>query len=543
MIQDSGRADVAALLLRHLLDTYAGVQAAQEAGAEQLAAKVSPLLLLQCITQLLQAFQEQLLKAEPDVVLSFIDFALRGTNIAEVSPKKSNLQAPLIVPLPADGSHSQLPDGALDDETEAAADGSGSMEMSTELVCVALELLLALLEGHPDMTPSSHTLLHGIARFADHHAAGDVKVAKLAREVQLVLLARRHSARGPTAGKRASETSSPVQRGNALYNKALRLLQDPIVPVRAHGLTVLGDLVREADGVRMEAALVPALLDILIQIVQDEESFLYLNAIKVLAALARRRDSDSRTLGRLVDVYVGAISPRSLSMHASELDKRLRVGEALLLVIKQSEIQATELIAPLLSALASAYVPATLRSSVISVLGTTVEANPLRIAATGHAEQMALAMFDLLALELQGAKTSAEVDEKEKRGGAGMEDASKPAQLRRSAFHLLALLIRGSKHQIEALQQDRGPAESLSSLRLPNGSNLPSISANVDAHRAIQEAGPLLFDPAKAQMVERARTLSSYARAVDVDAVVQIQAGELLADLEALQVVYLQSNR
>lgn len=200
---------------------------------------------------------------------------------------------------------------------------------------------------------------------------------------------------------------------------------------------------------------------------------------------------------------------------------------------------ALELVAPLLNALSNTSLPATLRSSVISILGTLVEVAPLPIAASGHAEQMGRAMLDLLALELQGVRPDGTVDHQADSATARPKDMTKAAHLRRSALHLLTLLIRGSKHQLETKQLNLPQESSLSSLRLPNGTNLPPLQSNSPPRQVQGNTDPLLFDPTNSDLASRTRNLSRYAHLLDVDPVVKAQAGELILELEHLELMYL----
>ena len=65
----------------------------------------------------------------------------------------------------------------------------------------------------------------------------------LAREARMVMTARLASA-FDVAGKKSSTSSSGAsETSQETYQKALKLLQDPLLPVRAHGLMLLRQLV------------------------------------------------------------------------------------------------------------------------------------------------------------------------------------------------------------------------------------------------------------------------------------------------------------
>lgn len=120
----------------------------------------SPLLLLQCIVQLLQAFEEQLLKAEPDVVLSFVNFSLQDTASAEHPQDGVQEQRPLIVPMSANQADGPSLSGGVDEHAfpDVEHEDGKISKIPTQLVSAALDLLLALLEGQLSETAIVHLL-------------------------------------------------------------------------------------------------------------------------------------------------------------------------------------------------------------------------------------------------------------------------------------------------------------------------------------------------------------------------------------------------
>jgi hypothetical protein len=122
------------------------------------------------------------------------------------------------------------------------------------------------------------------------------------------------------------------------YQEALVLLQDPLLPVRAQGLATLRHLLEptrdsKASPVSVDAALIPAILDIFTNSAQNEDSFIFLNAVKGLAAMVHRFGKD--VFRRLLDTYVTEPGLAG-SMNRQELDIKLRIGEALGEVIGSS---------------------------------------------------------------------------------------------------------------------------------------------------------------------------------------------------------------
>jgi hypothetical protein len=156
----------------------------------------------------------------------------------------------------------------------------------------------------------------------------------LAKEARLVITARLASVSGPQqvlSGKTESEDPQ------AIYQKALKLLQDPILPVRAHGLLLLRQLVSRQGNridVAVDQALIPAILSIFLQSVEHDDSYLFLNAVQGLATMVDSFGKD--VLKGLVTLYAqGLDGANACHTNQRDVDKRLRIGEALSQVIRR----------------------------------------------------------------------------------------------------------------------------------------------------------------------------------------------------------------
>jgi hypothetical protein len=121
-----------------------------------------------------------------------------------------------------------------------------------------------------------------------------------------------------------------------VYQKALKLLQDPILPVRAHGLLLLRQLVSARTGQNslLEPALVPGILSIFLQSLEDDDSYIFLNAVQGLAAMV---DSFGKSvLTGLIDMYAGGLDGSGgINLTQHDIDKRTRIGEALGQIIRK----------------------------------------------------------------------------------------------------------------------------------------------------------------------------------------------------------------
>lgn len=142
-----------------------------------------------------------------------------------------------------------------------------------------------------------------------------------------------------SATSRPSKTRDDgKETAQEIYQKSLKLLQDPILPVRAHGLLLLRQLVTpkpksaQDSATVTDPALVPAILSIFLQSVQDDDSYIFLNAVQGLAAMVDTFGKE--VLKGLLRDYSGGLDTMAAdSMAQHDLDVRIRIGEALSTVI------------------------------------------------------------------------------------------------------------------------------------------------------------------------------------------------------------------
>lgn len=142
---------------------------------------------------------------------------------------------------------------------------------------------------------------------------------------------------------------------------------------------------------------------------------------------------------------------------------------------------------------------------------------------------------------------SDEEDDRPAQAQADSATASDPKlpQLRRAALLLLALLLRGAKHQLrDGLEgaidaQERRAQEGLRALRMPDGSVLggPGDGATVGG----SALAPTPISPAQRQLLfpshllTRTKQVVEYVAQFDMDALVRHQAGECALECEELQ--------
>ena len=166
----------------------------------------------------------------------------------------------------------------------------------------------------------------------------------LAREARMVLTARlastSSSLESPSSKKSGVDNDEDPK---TVYQKALTLLQDPLLPVRAHGLLLLRQLASSKapspkDPTKLtpvlDPALVPGILSIFLQSIQDEDSYIYLNAVQGLAAMV---DGFGREVlkGLVADYVKGLDGVGAGALDQGEVDMRVRIGEALGQVVRR----------------------------------------------------------------------------------------------------------------------------------------------------------------------------------------------------------------
>lgn len=163
----------------------------------------------------------------------------------------------------------------------------------------------------------------------------------------MVLTARLASTSATDSVKRGSVNDKDKEKiaAQETYQRALKLLQDPILPVRAHGLLLLRELVVSPSSVSkgkegttrapmLDPAFKPAVLSIFLESVQDDDSYIFLNAVQGLSAMVDGFGKD--VLRGLIDVYMKGLDGVGVAdLSQKEIDVRLRLGEALGQVIRK----------------------------------------------------------------------------------------------------------------------------------------------------------------------------------------------------------------
>ncbi|KAJ1662731.1 hypothetical protein EV178_005635 [Coemansia sp. RSA 1646] len=151
-------------------------------------------------------------------------------------------------------------------------------------------------------------------------------VAQIASAVQMqvTLVLALQGANANEADPQSEEPSTDVSR----FNAALRDVHDELVPVQAHGIIELRSMVLAKSGAVVDSKeRLGAVIDVFVDKIKSADSFVYLNAVRGLSALADAHGQ--RFVPRLIEMYCANGGEFSL-------DEQLRVGEALLQSIQRA---------------------------------------------------------------------------------------------------------------------------------------------------------------------------------------------------------------
>ncbi|SAL97650.1 hypothetical protein [Absidia glauca] len=169
-----------------------------------------------------------------------------------------------------------------------------------------------------------------------------------------------------------SANDDALEQSKTKYRDAMKALQDELLPIRAHGMGMLKEMILAKDPLVSSGTQLDGILDLFVRLVQDEDSFIYLNAIKGLAALTDIH-------GKTIIEKLGAI----YSDADEKLDNRLRVGEALLQTVQRCGDAlgkyVNTLIKPLETVLSDRQTAIPLRVSALSLLSTVCQTCPVAL--------------------------------------------------------------------------------------------------------------------------------------------------------------------
>lgn len=172
-------------------------------------------------------------------------------------------------------------------------------------------------------------------------------------------------------GSNGAAQNSKKENDEERLTKAIASLADPLVPIRAHGLAELRNLVLQ----HTKVITIEKVVNIHLEFLSNEDPFLYLNVIKGLTYLIEV-DSSGKTLEQLFDKY---------QSRRTKLDLCLRLGEVFINYVQVRNELVTE---PQMSRLVdlclekirvnsstARAVDDRLRMSALSILGICIKSN------------------------------------------------------------------------------------------------------------------------------------------------------------------------
>ncbi|GLB33780.1 hypothetical protein LshimejAT787_0106640 [Lyophyllum shimeji] len=451
LLRTIDRVDISSDLFVRLLEAYREHRSKEDPTRTLLYLQI----IMQMQAQLTEGKSSTNILCKPTHLLFFVKHVLEPgapvSSRADEKPQQRSVMDTLrIFP---DEQDSILEEVDSDDEMP----GAEILAADDEMIETAVNLLLSILEANEDLSARSAPVLNDIFSLLEPLAReGSEAIRPLAREARMVMTARLASTSAPDKSTSPMQTEESAQE---IYQKALKFLQDPILPVRAHGLLLLRQLVtpasRDSTGPKLQdQALVPAILSIFLQSVQDDDSYVFLNAVQGLAAMVDGFGKD--VLRGLMKEYADGVDGLgAMNLTQRDLDTRTRVGEALAAVIRRCGealgIYVDMLAPPLAHILRSRHAPTALRTSSLSLLADCENTSPL--AMLPYAVDLAEAMIDILQVETVSAKpkSAAQEDGQNKPPIMDSEPLSTNPRfppLRRAALHFLSLLIRETTKQI-----------------------------------------------------------------------------------------------
>ncbi|KAF3911917.1 hypothetical protein ABW21_db0209197 [Orbilia brochopaga] len=190
-----------------------------------------------------------------------------------------------------------------------------------EAVGIALQLLNTIISTSFSRTVSEQekkllTTLQPSLKYLAESSAINPSLASLTRSLSLFISSQDVPIDTGSLGEPAPLDEKVVKQQQTLQT-ALLYLRDDMVPIRAHGLELLKSLIAE----RASVIDVPTITKLLIDMLQDQESFVYLGVVKTLCDLSDKHPGT--VIKMLVEVYVD-------EKETMGIDERLKVGEALM---------------------------------------------------------------------------------------------------------------------------------------------------------------------------------------------------------------------
>lgn len=272
-----------------------------------------------------------------------------------------------------------------DDEDNDMALDNDSEDSGSNILSVVLELLSAILtELSVELDDDGMKLLAKI----DEQLKSKSKSTSLPERTKDSIMALSERIKELQSQESSPADETEIQK--RIFKRAIVSLNDPLVPIRAHGLYLLRQLIEQRSSILT--------LDFVINLhlvqLKDLEPFVYLNVIKGLMSLIEW--DTKQVLPKLTDLYV---------QEDTDLDERLKIGEVLLNFIQTSNELfggdsaqlITEASLLIISRNKEKDSDDRIRMSAMSLMGVCCKTNPLGI--VNHISAALDCSFGILQLE------------------------------------------------------------------------------------------------------------------------------------------------
>ncbi|KAF9576079.1 hypothetical protein EC968_000146 [Mortierella alpina] len=404
-------------------------------------------------------------------------------------------------------------------------------EADEEILGLVLTLLTAVLNENEHLSQQDcHllglTLLH-LKVLAEHPL---IEIRRVAHDLQTLIPTRLNDSSSTSAdAPKKSEMEIEMEK----YASALAALQDSLLPVRAHGLHILREMIlaksivltKSSGGDGAERELDHA-LDIFVQHVQEPDSFIYLNAVKGLAALTDAHGPEILT--KLMKIY-------SNENGKQPLDTRLRIGEAL--------VQTVQRCGEALGGYLDALLPGLYKVMNTKMDKAVLEAREGERRAKVERERAKKASEALLTPEERQQKWRAERDRKKQQNGSGSATGEEEEEEQDQIVDEVSLL-RSSALTILATAAESCPTALLPEMRFLVDWVLTilDLDRQTEVKRGATLVLVLLFRALggnslyriEGDQLKRAYRTLRYVEQVDEDALCRAQARTGIADLDAI---------
>ncbi|GAB5590431.1 hypothetical protein Unana1_05331 [Umbelopsis nana] len=229
-------------------------------------------------------------------------------------------------------------------------DDAAIMEDELSTLFLAVNLLGAVLNENDQLDKQARQLLTALLPKLQTLQLHPVPaIQESARELSLVIKSRQAE---ENVSSRVAGGDSNMQSSIEKYKQAMEALRDELMPVRAHGMGMLKDMILAKDPLVADGKGLDEVLDIFINMVQD----------------------DDRIITKLAKIYADNNRP---------LDHRLRVGEALQQTIQRSgdalRKYVDALLKPLELVLGNRQTDKHLRVSALSIIGVACQTCPVAL--------------------------------------------------------------------------------------------------------------------------------------------------------------------